>query len=646
MRKLRILITLFALALLGALPAAGQTTAFDIEAGYQDVSVNGNEDLYRTQVDEDSGFVLRNLSFTVLDPKAEGFFDRLRIDAAGFGGSPSGRFRMDMGRAHDYNLVLDYNHFENFSALPTLANPFIQDGIIPGQHTFDRGRDMASVELQLMPGRTVTPIIGYRWNRMDGPRTTTVFAGGDEFRLESDLEQTEEELYVGLGFNAGGFTGTLIQGWRTFESEDRLGLAPGAGDGNNSRPVLGTDIHADAYGRTDTAEADTPVTNLFVTGNLLENTLHLQAAFAYADAETEASSSEVLSGSLVSFQIGRFFAGLDETVASTADSPSWRGELRAAYDITANLNIDAGYEMRSTEMDGWALVSSLYTDTLTLGGLEAGDLTRLVEMNNCLQRDQDIADLTVNITDVGPFKFWAGGSVDTQDLSFDEDAAEIVVPGAQEGEYSREVTTYFLGTSVDVLHGTVYLDYQDQDGDAAVMRTDFTARDRARLRIKFPIGEVFNIFATAEQIEADNIDSGVGCESETTHYAAEFDLTLAKALVIRGTWDSFETDSSVSIRRPHDLGIETSAYADDGTLMEGSFDWTAGRFSLSGGYSSLENEGTFLFTLHRVFARFTFDFNKTWGVGLEYDSYDYSEDLFSAADFDAERYGIFIRFRG
>ncbi len=646
MHKLQLLTILTALTLLGAAPLAAQTTSFDIEAGYQTVDVNGNEDLYRTQVNEDDGLVLRNFSFTILDPAAEGFFDRLRIDASGFGGNPNGRFRMDMGLAKTYNLTLNYSHFEHFSALPSLANPFYGAGVIPGQHTFDRERDMASIELQLMPGKAITPIIGYRWNQIQGPGATTVFAGQDEFRLDSDLEQTEEELYVGLGFNAGGFTGTLIQGWRTFDGKSNFSLAPGAGGGNNDREVLDRDIHADSYSLEDRTEGETPVTNLFVTGRLLDNRLHLQAVFAMADAETEASTSELLTGSLVSFQIGRFFASLDESVASTADADSWRGELRAAFDVTARFNIDAGYAMRSRKMDGWALVSSLYTETLTLGGLAADDISRLVEMNNSMEREQEIADITFNFTDLGPFKIWAGGSIDSQDLDLDQDAAEIVVPGAQEGRFSREITRYFLGTSVKVLAGTLLLDYQTEDGDAAVLRTDFTTRDRLRLRVKIPFAGLFEFFGTAEKIDSDNLDSGIGYEAETTHYAAEIGFTPVENLTFRATWDSFETDSSVAIRRPHDFGVETSLYSDDGTLLEGSIEWTGDRLGFEAGYSSLENKGTFPFTLDRIFARCTYDFNKTIGVGLEVESHDYAEDLFTAAEFDAERYGIFIRIRG
>ena len=65
--------------------ARAQSTSFDIEAGYQWVDINGNEDMYRTQVNQDDGFVLGNFSLHFVDPSGDAsFVDDLRIRAAGF----------------------------------------------------------------------------------------------------------------------------------------------------------------------------------------------------------------------------------------------------------------------------------------------------------------------------------------------------------------------------------------------------------------------------------------------------------------------------------------------------------------------------------------------------------------------------------
>jgi hypothetical protein len=199
-RRVSLVAAALALAVLVCPLASAQSTSVDIEAGYQWVDVTGNEDMYRTQIDQDDGFVLRGLTINYVDPKSGGFADNFRIDAAGFGGNPAGSFRLWMGKGTSYRLHVFYHQFENYSALPAFANPFLDDGITPGQHTWDRDRKVLDVELQLLPNRTVTPVIGYRWNQIEGLRTTTYFVGQDEFRLDSDLEETEQEIYGGIQF--------------------------------------------------------------------------------------------------------------------------------------------------------------------------------------------------------------------------------------------------------------------------------------------------------------------------------------------------------------------------------------------------------------------------------------------------------------
>jgi len=223
--------------------AGAQSTSLDIEAGYQEVDVNGNEDMFRTQINQQDGFVLRNFSLNYVDPSGNsGFVDRLRVDASGFGGNPAGRFRLQMGLGEAYRLSLYYQNFETFSALPAYANPLLDDGVFPGQHTWERTRDLLDVQLEILPGRTITPIVGYRWNSYDGPGQTTYSVGADEFLLDSQLDETEQEFYVGVNFATGGLQGTLIQGWRSFEGTYTDNLAPGAGGGNNPGATLGQPV--------------------------------------------------------------------------------------------------------------------------------------------------------------------------------------------------------------------------------------------------------------------------------------------------------------------------------------------------------------------------------------------------------------------
>jgi hypothetical protein len=287
MKTFRILLVT-AMALLAAISLAAQTTAYDFEAGYQWLDISGNRGMYRSQLNQEDGLVVRNFSFDLLDPNSMGAVDRLKIDASGFGGSPTGHFRLEAGRGTLYRLTLNYNHLESYSALPETDNPLLAGGVVPGEHTWNRTRDLVDFELDLMPGAAITPLIGYRWNRNEGPGRTTDHVGWDEFRLNSDLEQTEKEYYAGAAFTVGTFNGMVTQGWRSYEEHDRRSLVAGAGDGNNPGAVLGLPISADSINSASRTKTHTPVTNVYISGLIIPE-IRVKAAYAHSDADGNTS---------------------------------------------------------------------------------------------------------------------------------------------------------------------------------------------------------------------------------------------------------------------------------------------------------------------------------------------------------------------
>jgi hypothetical protein len=624
--------------------ARAQSTSFDIEAGYQWVDITGNEDMYRTQVNQDDGFVLGNFSLHFVDPSGDAsFVDDLRIRAAGFGGNPAGRFRLQMGLGTSYRFRLFYNRYETYSALPAFANPFVEDGIIPGQHTWERDREIVDLELELFPGHKLTPIVGYRWNRIEGPRRTTYHVGADEFQLTSDLEETESEFYAGLAFVAGRFNGAVIQGWREFESRDSLGLFQGAGGGNNSNPVLGVDVSMDSFDRTVRTDAETPVTTFHIRGPFTE-WARLIASYARADYESDTFSSEMLSGSLVSFELRRLFGGLDQSIESRTENPSWRGELRLEFDLGSRTDLRVGYERRHRELKGWAMVSNLYLETLNFSGFDPRDVEQLLDLENGYEREEEIINARINIRDLGPLVLWAEGNFNDQDLTLSPDASLLVGPG-QGGSFERDITS--LGAGAAVLFGKtrISLDVMSDDSDEIVVRTDYTSRLRMRARVDTQITKWFRLLGTAEKIDTDNNSSGVGYDAETEHYAIDLDVTPTDNLMFRLAWDNYTTDSRIAIRRPQDLSIGESLHEEDGKLLEASLQWHPSRFDLALGYSAFENDGSFPFELDRAFARVGVDFTKAFGIAFEYETREYSEQNFSLADYDADRVAAFIRWR-
>jgi hypothetical protein len=644
-RRVSLAAVALALAVVVSPLAEAQSTSFDLEVGYQWVSLDGNEDMYRTQINQDSGFVLRGFSLNFVDPSSgASIADNIRIDAAGFGGNPAGSFRLLMGKGDGYRFRLSYNQYQNFSALPAFANPLLDEGITPGQHLWNRDREVIDAELQLAPNSAVSPVVGYRWNRYEGPRQTTYFVGQDEFRLDSDLQEIEQEVYGGLFVATNRWSGTLLQGWRSFEGTDDLTLTPGAGAGNNDQTVLGTDVTLDELTRSVDTEADTPVTTASVRGRFSE-AIRLTASYARADYESDTDASELLSGSLVSFRLSRFFSGLDQSISSRTESPSWRGEARLEFDLSQEVRLDLGYEARERELEGWALISSLYLDTLNFSGADPQDITELIETTNGYEREDEVISARLNFRGVGPFVFWAEGAMRSSDLDLSEDVAQIVIPGSQEGEFNREVDVFGAGAAILVGGARVSVDLMSESADDIVVRTDFLERMRMRGRLDWSFAKWLRLLATGERISSSNGSSGVGYDADTDHVALDLELTPVETLTLRLAYDNYDTDSTIPIRVPHDFSIATSEHHENGQLMEAAFRWQFDLLDFDLGYSDFENTGSFAFDLVRTFARFGIDLSKTAGIAFEWESNKYTEDVLQLADFDADRFGVFLRLR-
>jgi hypothetical protein len=579
--------------------AAAQSTSFDIELGYQQVDVNGNEDMYRTQIDEQDGFVLNNLTINLVDSSGDaGVADRLRVDASGFGGSPAGRFRLDMGLGDIYRLHLFYQELKSFSALPAFANPLLDDGVLPGQHTWDRTRDILDLRIEILPGRVITPIVGYRWNRYDGPGQSTYTVGNDEFRVASNLEETESEFYLGLDFATHGFQGTFLQGWRDFTGTNQQTLAPGEGVGNNPGTTLGQEVELDAFNRSTRTTADTPVTTFHVTGRVTE-TSRFVASYVRADADGETSMDETLSGSLVSFQLSRFFQGLEQSVQSRTENPYWRGEARFEWDISQNVGMKVGYEVRDRQLEGWSLIASLFSDTLTFGGFDPQDISTLVEANTGYERKDNVANVRFDFRNLGVFSLWAEAAVNNQDLDLSADVSEIVLPGGQEGAYERNITSFDVGGTATFGNFKILLDVVGQDADDVIVRTDFNDRLRLRGRFDWSISRVFRVLLTAETINSDNDASDIGYEAETERYAVDLNITPTDNFTLHLAYDSYSTDTKMPIRIPQTFEIVPSTYVEEGDLFDGGLTWKIWLLTIDAAYSTFENAGSFPFQMDR-----------------------------------------------
>ena len=648
MRTERIPACLLGIALLLApVAASGQAIPLELELGYRFVDVDGNRDMYRSQVNDREGILLRSLTFSSGTITGTSLLDSLRVDAWDLGAGPAGRFRLEAGRADVYRLRLRYSRMEYFSALPAFANPLLDRGIIPGQHTYDRTRHLLDAEVEILPMHAFTPIIGYTLNRYEGPARTTYTVGGDDFRLASDLEDTEQEARVGFAFHAGEFSGRVVQGWRFFRGTERLSLAPGEGAGNNPGPVLGTPVTITDFERDTDVDTDVPVTTAFVNGRFAGR-VKVSAGYVRADAETEASETEDLTGNLVSFQISRFFRGLSEPISSRSRNEQWRGHGRVEVEIADGVDFSAGYMQRHRELDGFALISSLFLDTLTFSGQDPRDLERIIEANTALERTEKIFDAAFSARNLGPVALRIGFEQNDQDVRVTPDPEEIVVPGGQGGDFDRRITSWSASALFSQAGFTLGADYRQDDADQAIVRVDYTDRVRYRVRAGWALGDRLRLSLTGEQVDAENDLAGGSFDGRIRQYGGDLEGVPVKPLTLRFSASRFEATSTIPIRQPQDFSVITSRHREDGIWLEGGAALALPRFRLEGAVGRLENEGVFPFTIDRVRAQAEFDWNSRLTSVVDWIQDDYSESRQGNGDlggYDANRYGIFLRFR-
>lgn len=628
-----------------ALGAHAQTTPYDIELGVRVVSVDGNKDMYRTQTDETSGLLLRSFSLLTPGPDGAKFFDRIRVDASDLGAGPAGSLRIEADKAGSYRFRLGYRHMNLFSALPAFANPLLDSGMTTSQHTYDRTRNIIDADLELFPDSQVMPFIGYSFNRISGPGTSTYTVGGDEFRLAQSLEDREHELRVGAGFHLGLLRGSITQGWRSVRSNESLSLASSSGDGNSPDPLLGHPVLASGIVRNDRTRVSTPFTSLYVTGQVATR-LRLTGNYVRFAADSTGDGSENTAGSFVSFALSRFFSSLAEQASTQAKNTTWRGGARAEVAVREGIDAFAGYQKEHRDLDGSTLIDTLFLQTLTFGGIDARDVATVLNANGSISRGEDVVNAGASMRALGPFAIRVELRDAKQNVTVSPDLSEIVVPGNQGGHFGRDIRTFDTNASYTLSGFTLGAAWRHDRANQPIFRTDFRDRDRLRLRATWRAPKWVHAGATAEQTKQSNTQPGIDLTGKSQQYGGDVEVTPHEGMVVRGSLTRFIADNGILIRRPENFTTDRSIYAENGTSYEAGVGFRRAALSFDASTARFTNRGDHPFDLDRLRLTAGCDLppKTRMGVLLELARDKYREQSASYSDFDATRVGVFIRY--
>ena len=205
--------------------------------------------------------------------------------------------------------------------------------------------------------------------------------------------------------------------------------------------------------------------------------------------------------------------------------------------------------------------------------------------------------------------------------------------------------TILLDGSYTISAFTLGASLQRDSADDAILRTDFVDRDRYRIRAAYKAPRWVRAGITADETRQSNDHPQIDYDATIRQYTADVVVTPVEAIAFRASASRFRSDSNILFRRPENFSTEESIHVEKGESIEGGLTLSWSRFSFDADLSRFENEGALPFELDRSRARLTVQLRELIGIGVEWAADEYREAAFAVADYEASRYGVFLRLR-
>lgn len=311
----------------------GTQVTSSIELGVRGLSVNGDHDKYRSDLNYGAGFRLFDSSFLIENNKdGDRLFDNILLTGSGWGSDPNGSFRLNADRTGIYKLDSNVRRVRYFNNLKTHAISWSQPIPTGSEHRLNTLHHFGDFDLTVFPERDFRLRFGYSFNRTDGPGLNTIRFSGDEYAVDSKVKTRSDDFRAGVEGKLWGFNLGLNYGHRVFRDRSRF-FVNGLNVGNN--PASTTSFITNAYRQFD-VDGATDYIHSFAQRTFARK-LDFTARFIYAESKSEMEESDNLTGRASS--TGNFII-LDQIfVPGKSKRPQSRGDVGLTYRITDRLRV-------------------------------------------------------------------------------------------------------------------------------------------------------------------------------------------------------------------------------------------------------------------------------------------------------------------
>ncbi|HKO43080.1 MAG TPA: hypothetical protein VJU84_07315 [Pyrinomonadaceae bacterium] len=544
--------------------AGDYTITSSIEVGYRGLSVDGDLNKYKSDLNYKAGPRLFDSTFLAKSKDGKGgVFDTFLITSTGWGADPQGNVRLTMEKPEWYRFDANYRRFKYFRFLNTFANPnwiFSPAAFsrppnpITGEHGYDTRAQLGDFDLTILPkDERIRFNVGFSPERYSGPAFTNYHAGGNEFMLLSQLKSRANDFRVGADGKVGQVAFSFLQGFRRFRDDSFIDL--GASPGINVNPAA---AQLTTFSREEPSRGSVNYTRLSVH-TMVADKLDITGRLIYSKATSDFNFAENFTGRNWNPRITGFppsppaatpnILNLGQYILSgRSERPSTLFDLGLTYRATDKLRISNTFRAEKFEIDGSAVFSDFFS------------VTRGVTTNTIGFTDRNVNTFT------GYRKFQNTIEADYQ---FNPRYSFHVGYRFAARRIEEAISGFNLGTNAPA---ALVPESHEEDNHTHVFIGGFKAR---------PASE-WTIYFDAEHGTADNVFTRIGNYNYTnirakSRYKPTRNLTFNLALITKDNSNPSEI-AGVSLQ---DFGVDVKS-----RIFTSSLDWTPNsRVYFSTGYN-------------------------------------------------------------
>jgi hypothetical protein len=351
-----------------------------IEFGYRGISVDGDVDKYRSDLNYKAGPRLFDTSFLMRSKDGKGLFDTMLVTSTGWGADPSGHMRISVENPKWYRFDGSYRRFKYQRFLNNIANPTwpFSPIAVPanpevGLHRFNTKTHFGDFDLTLFPkNETIKLYFGYSPERYNGPATQMYHAGGNEFLLPFELRSRANDFRVGADAKLGPIDLSFMQGFRRFRDDSFV--IGGVGLNQNAGNVA----QLTSFNRNDPVRGSVDYTR-FSVHSLVAKKLDLTGRILYSRSESDSNLTENFTGRNWNPRISGFppsppsatpnILNLGQYIISgNTERPSWLFDFGATFLATKHFRLSNTFRVEDFEITGAGLFSDFFSLTRNVSG--------------------------------------------------------------------------------------------------------------------------------------------------------------------------------------------------------------------------------------------------------------------------------------